>query len=47
MEYLEPAVKKGLVDPNGYVRKAAVVGALKMFHLDPQHVGHPQCFVYY
>ncbi|KAF4725107.1 AP-4 complex subunit beta-1, partial [Perkinsus olseni] len=38
MEYLEPAVKKGLADPNGYVRKAAVVGALKMFHLDPQHV---------
>ncbi|EER19716.1 conserved hypothetical protein [Perkinsus marinus ATCC 50983] len=47
MEYLEPAVKKGLVDPNGYVRKAAVVGALKMFHLDPQHVGHPQCFDLY
>lgn len=34
LEYLEPAVMRGLSDPNGYVRKTAIIGALKVFHLN-------------
>lgn len=33
VEYLQPAVKKSLTDVNGYVRKTAVVGVLKLFHI--------------
>jgi AP-4 complex subunit beta-1 len=29
IEYLEPAIAAGLTDPNGYVRKTAVMGVLK------------------
>jgi vesicle coat complex subunit len=35
LEYLEPAVKNGLQDSHGYVRKAAVIACVKMFHINP------------
>ncbi|CAD7974932.1 unnamed protein product [Amoebophrya sp. A25] len=35
LEYLEPAAVNGLRDASGYVRKSAVVGILKIFHLSP------------
>merc|ERR1719159_1734970 len=33
LEYLEPAVKQSLNDASGYVRKTAVIGVVKVFHL--------------
>lgn len=38
VEYLEPAVRRGLSDCSGYVRRAAVIGVLRIFHMDPQLV---------
>eukprot|EP00397_Hematodinium_sp_SG-2012_P010110 GEMP01010216.1.p1 GENE.GEMP01010216.1~~GEMP01010216.1.p1 ORF type:complete len:806 (+),score=184.17 GEMP01010216.1:132-2549(+) len=35
LEYLEPAIKTGLQDVSGYVRKTAIVGTLKLFHMAP------------
>jgi len=35
LEYLEPAIKTGLQDKSGYVRKTAVVGTLKLYHIAP------------
>lgn len=35
LEYLEPAVQKGLHDNNGYVRKTAIIGCVKIFHINP------------
>jgi len=34
LEYVETAVIRGLSDPNGYVRKTAIIGCLKVFHLN-------------
>lgn len=36
LEYLEPAIKTGLQDVNAYVRKTAVVGTLKLYHMAPE-----------
>jgi len=33
VEYLQPAVQRALEDVNGYVRKTAVIGVLKVFHI--------------
>ena len=33
VEYLMPAVQKGLEDVNGYVRKTAVIGAVKLYYI--------------
>lgn len=33
VEYLQPAVQRALNDVNGYVRKTAVIGAVKLFHI--------------
>merc|ERR1719159_2075001 len=33
VEYLQPAVQRGLEDVNGYVRKTAAVGVVKVFHI--------------
>lgn len=38
IEYLEPAIKTGLQDNSGYVRKTAIVGTLKLFHMAPEVV---------
>lgn len=38
LEYIEPAATNGLRDANGYVRKAAIVGVLKIFHISPTTV---------
>lgn len=38
VEYLQPAVQKALQDVNGYVRKTAVIGAVKLFHIAPSAV---------
>lgn len=38
VEYLQPAVLRALEDVNGYVRKTAVIGAVKIFHISPSHV---------
>uniref|UniRef100_A0A0G4H631 Beta-adaptin appendage C-terminal subdomain domain-containing protein n=1 Tax=Chromera velia CCMP2878 TaxID=1169474 RepID=A0A0G4H631_9ALVE len=35
MEYLEPAVRRGMEDPNPYVRKTAVMGVVKLFRIAP------------
>ena len=35
IEYLEPAATQGLRDSNGYVRKTAVMGVLKIFYINP------------
>eukprot|EP00916_Digyalum_oweni_P023868 GHVL01039533.1.p1 GENE.GHVL01039533.1~~GHVL01039533.1.p1 ORF type:complete len:752 (-),score=116.34 GHVL01039533.1:509-2764(-) len=32
LEYLEPQIRLSLKDPNGYVRKSAVMGVLKLFY---------------
>jgi len=31
-------LQNGLIDPSPYVRKTAVVGCLKLFHLSPKRV---------
>merc|ERR1719272_1369831 len=33
VEYLQPAVKAALEDVNGYVRKTAVIGVVKVFNI--------------
>mmetsp|Transcript_21961 Transcript_21961/g.55959 ORF Transcript_21961/g.55959 Transcript_21961/m.55959 type:complete len:561 (+) Transcript_21961:233-1915(+) len=33
VEYLQPAVQRALEDVNGYVRKTAVIGAVKLYHI--------------
>jgi len=33
IEYLQPAVQRGLEDMNGYVRKTACVGVVKVYHI--------------
>merc|ERR1719450_965537 len=33
VEYLQPAVQRALEDVNGYVRKTAVIGVMKVFHI--------------
>lgn len=33
VEYLQPAVQRALQDVNGYVRKTAVIGVVKLFHI--------------
>jgi len=33
VEYLQPAVQRALEDVNGYVRKTAVIGVVKVFHI--------------
>jgi len=38
VEYLQPAVQKALEDVNGYVRKTAVIGVVKVFHISPSSV---------
>mmetsp|Transcript_92943 Transcript_92943/g.266419 ORF Transcript_92943/g.266419 Transcript_92943/m.266419 type:complete len:839 (+) Transcript_92943:187-2703(+) len=38
IEYLQPAVQRALEDVNGYVRKTAVVGVVKIFHIMPSVV---------
>ena len=38
VEYLEPAIRQGLKDMNGYVRKTAVFGVAKLYHIDPHSV---------
>jgi len=38
VEYLAPEIKKGLEDVNGYVRKTAAIGCVKLFHLSRQVV---------
>lgn len=38
VEYLTPAIKTGLEDVNGYVRKTAVIGVVKLFHLSSSSV---------
>eukprot|EP01071_Lankesteria_metandrocarpae_P006613 Lankesteria_metandrocarpae@DN4425_c0_g1_i1.p1 len=34
-EFVEPAIRKALVDGNGYVRKAAILGVLKLHAVQP------------
>ena len=38
VEYVVPVVMQSLGDHTAYVRRAAVVGILKMFHLDRERV---------
>lgn len=38
VEYLQPAVQRALEDVNGYVRKTAVIGVLKVFHISKSAV---------
>eukprot|EP00428_Durinskia_dybowskii_P013958 CAMPEP_0170223240 /NCGR_PEP_ID=MMETSP0116_2-20130129/11318_1 /TAXON_ID=400756 /ORGANISM="Durinskia baltica, Strain CSIRO CS-38" /LENGTH=834 /DNA_ID=CAMNT_0010473939 /DNA_START=28 /DNA_END=2532 /DNA_ORIENTATION=+ len=38
VEYLQPAVQRALEDVNGYVRKTAVIGVVKVFHLSESAV---------
>lgn len=38
VEYLQPAVQRALEDVNGYVRKTAIIGAVKVFHIHPASV---------
>mmetsp|Transcript_122521 Transcript_122521/g.357768 ORF Transcript_122521/g.357768 Transcript_122521/m.357768 type:complete len:838 (-) Transcript_122521:218-2731(-) len=38
VEYLQPAVQRALEDINGYVRKTAVIGVLKVFHISKSAV---------
>lgn len=35
LEYVEPAVRRGLADRSGYVRRTAAIGVLKLWHLNP------------
>jgi len=38
VEYLAPAVQRGLEDVNGYVRKTAVIGAVKLYYISKSAV---------
>eukprot|EP00743_Colponemidia_sp_Colp-15_P002288 GILK01002479.1.p1 GENE.GILK01002479.1~~GILK01002479.1.p1 ORF type:complete len:794 (-),score=148.65 GILK01002479.1:161-2542(-) len=38
VEYLMPAITRALADRSAYVRKTAVVGCIKLFHIAPQAV---------
>ncbi|CAE7243699.1 BETAA-AD [Symbiodinium natans] len=38
VEYLQPAVQRALEDVNGYVRKTAVIGVVKLFYISPSVV---------
>jgi len=38
VEYLQPAVQRALEDVNGYVRKTAVIGVVKIFYINPSVV---------
>jgi len=38
VEYLAPAVQRGLDDVNGYVRKTAVIGAVKLYYISKSAV---------
>jgi len=38
IEYLQPAVQRALEDVNGYVRKTAVIGVVKLFYISPSVV---------
>lgn len=38
VEYLEPAIRRALVDVNGYVRKTAVIGVMKLYYVCPDTV---------
>ena len=38
MEYIEEPLVKGLEDNNSYVRRTAVMGCIKLFHLTPDIV---------
>eukprot|EP00928_Gymnodinium_smaydae_P079144 TRINITY_DN6314_c0_g2_i1.p1 TRINITY_DN6314_c0_g2~~TRINITY_DN6314_c0_g2_i1.p1 ORF type:complete len:874 (-),score=199.29 TRINITY_DN6314_c0_g2_i1:189-2534(-) len=38
VEYLQPAVQRALEDINGYVRKTAAIGAVKLFHMSRDSV---------
>lgn len=35
IEYVEPAVRRGLTSRSGYVRRTATIGVLKLWHLNP------------
>lgn len=37
-EYLVPAITKALMDLDGYVRKTAVMGCVKVFYMNPEAV---------
>jgi vesicle coat complex subunit len=41
VEYILDPMRKALGDPNAYVRKTAVMGVLKVFHLSPDAVTGP------
>lgn len=34
-EYIQPAVEEGLNDPDPYVRRTAIIGVIKLFHIAP------------
>ncbi|CAK0873959.1 unnamed protein product [Prorocentrum cordatum] len=38
VEYLQPAVQRAMEDVNGYVRKTAVIGVVKVFHISKSAV---------
>ncbi|CAE8689036.1 unnamed protein product, partial [Polarella glacialis] len=38
VEYLQPAIQRALEDVNGYVRKTAVIGVVKLFYISPSSV---------
>jgi len=38
VEYLQPAVQRALEDVNGYVRKTAVIGVIKLYHISKSAV---------
>eukprot|EP00922_Rhytidocystis_sp_ex-Travisia-forbesii_P021830 GHVS01031970.1.p1 GENE.GHVS01031970.1~~GHVS01031970.1.p1 ORF type:complete len:712 (-),score=108.02 GHVS01031970.1:52-2187(-) len=38
VEYLEPAIRRALGDVNGYVRRCAVIGCVKLFHISSDSV---------
>merc|ERR1719159_1405616 len=38
VEYLQPAVQRAMEDVNGYVRKTAVIGVVKVFYICPSAV---------
>lgn len=42
IEYLQPAVMRALEDVNGYVRKTAVIGVVKIFYISPSAVTDSQ-----
>ncbi|CAJ1418435.1 unnamed protein product [Effrenium voratum] len=42
VEYLQPAVQRALEDVNGYVRKTAVIGVVKLFYISPSVVNETE-----